>query len=282
MEHSGTPISTASKTIHVRAVRGTRIGKATRGRPAKRPRLLESPNSLANPTVNDKSIDKLIERLLPKLTPIITAIISSTIEPLIKTLKDNLQPALNINPTTTSPNDPEERDRPRSIVISGLSESMGKPSEKREHDLKAVTSLIDDLGTEATPVAIFRMGATQSLPQTTISARPRPPRLLKIIFATSSQQRSILRDSRILRDSTTFRGVFVRPSLTKQQRDEEFNLRQELRKLRDNGERVMLVGQPGTSSRQIRKLFNVNNGGASHGSNQVPLSQNRQFGQGNL
>ncbi|KAH7706336.1 hypothetical protein AAVH_26440 [Aphelenchoides avenae] len=81
-------------------------------------------------------------------------------------------------------------------------------------------------------VAAYRMG----------QPRRKRPRLLKVVFAARSMQRGVLAASRHLRMAADgqYTDVYVRPSLTKEQRDAEFKLREECRRLRAQGHRCSI------------------------------------------
>lgn len=58
-------------------------------------------------------------------------------------------------------------------------------------------------------------------------ARERP-RLLKVVLPASHIQRIVMKQSKQLKMSN-FKNIFIRPSLTKKQRDADFRLREECR-----------------------------------------------------
>lgn len=125
----------------------------------------------------------------------------------------------------------EKDKRDRSIVIMGLSESVAmKASERVEHDRTQVVSMLDLIGLEHSPAATFRMG--------TKSDSHSRPRLLKVMFHTRSAQSTFLAKSRSL--SSHFPNVFIRPSLTKIEREEAFQLREQMRSMRKEGKDVVI------------------------------------------
>lgn len=146
--------------------------------------------------------------------------------------------------TTGLSADAEEKERRRSIVISGLSECAGKPSERRAADKCRLDELIDELDVDADVVTTYRMG---------VKKEGGRPRLLKVVLGSSRQQQAALRSSGKLKSSAVFAGVFVRASLTQQQREEDYRLRKEVRERRALGERVRIVGWPG----EERKIVTV-------------------------
>ena len=100
----------------------------------------------------------------------------------------------------------EEEVRRRSAVIIGLSESSDDISEVRRlcHHLDPCSQVTE----------VFRMGK-----------RSDKPRLLKVHFASSHSQRSVLASAKNLQDSE-WSGVFIRRSMT----SEELKLSASLRK----------------------------------------------------
>jgi hypothetical protein len=145
-----------------------------------------------------------------------------------------------------------ELERQRSIVISGIPEALSNSisTARDAYEKNAVFALIDRCKPppaaqpsdpqqppprqqpppEVCVVAAYRMGQP---------SRDRP-RLLKVVFATRSMQRSVLSAARHLRSDQQYQDVYVRPSLTKQQRDDEYKLRVECRKLREQGKQCSI------------------------------------------
>uniref|UniRef100_A0A914CRT9 Uncharacterized protein n=1 Tax=Acrobeloides nanus TaxID=290746 RepID=A0A914CRT9_9BILA len=130
---------------------------------------------------------------------------------------------------------PQEIERQRSVVIQGLPEldSSALNLERRIHEIKAVCGILDQIGVEANLVATYRLGQRND-----DQAKTPPPRLLKVIFATRQMQRQVISNAKKLRSIAHFKKVFIQPSLTKEQRDHQFELRKELRERRDKGEDV--------------------------------------------
>ncbi|KAH7712409.1 hypothetical protein AAVH_20251 [Aphelenchoides avenae] len=175
-----------------------------------------------------------------------------------------------------------ELERQRSIVIAGLPEAPPNLSsaERNSLEVNAVHSLIDRCRPPPpTPPVLGQHeqppdGDSQQHPPP--QQRPSPPeisvvtayrmgqqnrdrpRLLKVVLATRSMQRAFLAAARHLRLDPDFKDVFVRPSLTREQRDAEFRLREECRRRRDAGEKVHiyrgLIVQSGNLQRQPSNL----------------------------
>ncbi|KAH7711587.1 hypothetical protein AAVH_21105 [Aphelenchoides avenae] len=151
----------------------------------------------------------------------------------------------------------QELERQRSIVISGLPEARPDSLSvvRDAHEKNSVFALIDlckppPLPTgepPAEPADQRPPPQPQPPPEVCIVAAYRMgkpsherPRLLKVVFATRSMQRAVLSASRHLRNDPQYAEVYVRPSLTKEQRDAEFQLREECRKRRAQGKQCWI------------------------------------------
>ncbi len=98
----------------------------------------------------------------------------------------------------------------KAMVVSGLVAS----DIKSDQSLVA-ESLLPELQVNAADVnikSIFRMGKGKKQGDKFL------PPLLKVVFEDSDQRNSVLKSAKNLKDSTTLEGVFLRPSLTSQQR----------------------------------------------------------------
>ena len=127
------------------------------------------------------------------------------------------------SPTDSS----EERDRLRSVVIEGLKESNEpKASSRLAADQKVVGEMLDLANLECRPLAVYRMGQVREA----ASGKPQHPRPLKVLLPASAFQRTLLRHARSIRlAEARFNSVWIRPSLTKEQREQEFKLREDVR-----------------------------------------------------
>lgn len=102
----------------------------------------------------------------------------------------------------------ETVERDRAVVLGNVTESSShNPVTRNEEDHFRVRQIFNSLGVEAQPTAVFRMGA--------VGTRPR---LLKAILPSSRLQKQVVKRAPWLRDSG-FRGVWLRESLTKEERD---------------------------------------------------------------
>ncbi|KAK6030381.1 hypothetical protein OSTOST_03491 [Ostertagia ostertagi] len=107
-----------------------------------------------------------------------------------------------------------EIERLRSIVIGGIAESIStKLRDRLSEDFHSVFSVFDYLGVKCTPVTVYRMGKN-------LQDRSR---LLEVVLS-SRFQRMILRRAPRLRYLPQ-RGIFLRQSLTKGERERRRALR---------------------------------------------------------
>ncbi|EYB84415.1 hypothetical protein Y032_0317g2330 [Ancylostoma ceylanicum] len=111
----------------------------------------------------------------------------------------------------------EEEKRSRSIVISGLKEcSPNTRPSQRQKDLEGkVTEILDALDMECRPVEVRRMGRLD----------PSRPRLVKVVFSTRQEWTHALAHAHLLR-SSGFDDVYIRRSMTVDERKQEYELRQ--------------------------------------------------------
>lgn len=103
----------------------------------------------------------------------------------------------------------EEKERQRSVVISGIPESKDpKSTERALHDLDFVKSILNHLEIECIPQITYRLGKPQA----------DRPRLVKVLLPNTFYKSLILRRAPRLR-SFSSKGVYIRPSLTKEERE---------------------------------------------------------------
>lgn len=138
-------------------------------------------------------------------------------------------PSADVSPAVTV----EDEYRARSVVIERLPELDGKPSHQIAGDQARVEEMMDLAGFGARGLALFRMGKAEN------KDGSRRHRLLKVIFPSRTLQRQFLANSRKIRSS--FPSVFVRPSLTEEERAEAFRLRQEKRQLTQDTGKLHVV-----------------------------------------
>lgn len=137
----------------------------------------------------------------------------------------------------------EEQERRRSIVMIGLPDQPDEaPSARVDKDEKLVTGVLNDLGIESRPVAIYRMGRW---------VKPNPAgtgygRLIKVVFPAAKFQHHCLgswrRNREQLRAQPGLNRLLIRPSLTREQREQERMQREQKRRRRDNTSTETLTG----------------------------------------
>ncbi|EYC34774.1 hypothetical protein Y032_1470g3887 [Ancylostoma ceylanicum] len=119
----------------------------------------------------------------------------------------------------------EAEKRARTVVISGIEEpAEGLRATERSRDLKAkVDEILDALDIDCNVSDVFRIGKPNG----------NRPRLVKLVFPSTFYWKKALANARLLRNAG-FRGVFIRKSLTEEERRHEYELRQ-LARERNNG-----------------------------------------------
>ncbi|EYC30261.1 hypothetical protein Y032_0005g2544 [Ancylostoma ceylanicum] len=123
--------------------------------------------------------------------------------------------------------------RSRSIVLSGLPEPSEelRASEKQAELEKRVTDILDVLEVDCKPSEVFRMGRVNG----------GRPRLVKLILPSRSYWATALRNAHRLRTSS-YSSVFVRKSMTPDERKLDYDLRQEAKdRNKSANERVWVV-----------------------------------------
>ncbi|XGW34903.1 hypothetical protein V3C99_018728 [Haemonchus contortus] len=116
----------------------------------------------------------------------------------------------------------------RSIVISFLDEMQGAaPASARQSDVEEkVSTVLDALDVECRPTEVYRMGKPD----------PGRPRLVKVVLPTRSHWRRALANARLLRNAG-LSNVFIRRSMTEDERRHENELRQQARE-RNKGKAI--------------------------------------------
>ena len=135
----------------------------------------------------------------------------------------------------------EEDKRERSVVIQYLPEGSDTltGSQRVSCDADAIGKMCDLAGIEVGGLVHFRMGRRHS-PSSSSAPASKGPRLLKLMFPGRSHQRDFLAKSREIRKDPSFAKIFIRPSLSKEQRNAEYKLRKEKRDRVSKGENVVI------------------------------------------
>ncbi|KAK0426893.1 hypothetical protein QR680_009952 [Steinernema hermaphroditum] len=152
---------------------------------------------------------------------------ASTIKSVQSLLEDHLKLSDSFQNVVSAPSGKDKR----LLFVRNLPESSSRNATDRSSaDHEAVTKLLDLLEVECRPIDVrcLRLGS--------IGNRPR---LLKIILPFPELVACAMRNCRNLRTGA-FKGVFIRPDMSVEERDEDKKLREELRARRANGEDVLL------------------------------------------
>lgn len=152
--------------------------------------------------------------------------IISTLQEQQKQLVDAFQEAKDVRAPKI---DLDLKERNRSIVAYGVKESDAPTNRgKFMADKVTVARLLDVVDAECDAVQVYRMSKSQKKNDDRPDNRPR---LLKIVLPSSFHRDMVLKNAKKLKNSE-FQGVFIRPSMTKEERDADYLLRQQLRELR--------------------------------------------------
>ena len=118
------------------------------------------------------------------------------------------------------------------LIVTGLSESTsGSLEERKRHD----SNLIDEIVTvlkcdDFKPEDVTRIGKISST----------RPRLLRLKCTDSNARKILLVKSKELTRSQKFKQVYINPDLTHSQRERNRELREELKRRREQGENVKI------------------------------------------
>lgn len=131
----------------------------------------------------------------------------------------------------------EEEARKRSLVFSNLPEKGTD-----DNDVKEICRIIDN---SAVPLFAYRLGVKKAVRRGEEGGVPKP-RLVKVVFQSSSVAKSVLINKRALGGSN-FRNVFIRPSMTPEERKFESDLRKECaarntQEAFNKGEKFVVIG----------------------------------------
>ncbi|EYC40800.1 hypothetical protein Y032_0596g436 [Ancylostoma ceylanicum] len=169
------------------------------------------PSQIAEPFPSDEDLDKMAASALFK------SILEVNKDPRVERLLLALSGKISHDAFSAYL---ESEVRARSIVISGIEEASENslPSERQADVELKVSKILDIIKVECRPEKILRMG------------RPSPsrPRLVKVVLPSKNCWKTALGNSKLLR-SSAYPQVYIRRSMTSEERKKEFELREEAR-----------------------------------------------------
>ena len=127
----------------------------------------------------------------------------------------------------------EQREMRRdNIIIFGLPEVFGKSlGERHQHDVMSTQEMFQTVGlSNVQTVEVRRIGKI-------VNGKVRP---LRVKLRDRVLQYEIINKSKDLRKSHRYKNVFISRDLTKEQQQEQYKLRQELKRQRDAGADVVI------------------------------------------
>ncbi|KIH63909.1 hypothetical protein ANCDUO_05784 [Ancylostoma duodenale] len=178
------------------------------------------PAAIANDCLNDECTSLLvkIKEILAKKAPESIPLLNNFISKFSSVANEN------------------EEKRRRSVVISGVEEADKKlPAvERQKHTEMQIEGILNALDVETRSVEIFRMGK---------SSQGRP-RLVKVVFSSRSFYFDALRNAHRLRNLPMYSGIYLRRSMTAEERDKDRTLRAQAREMNEKeggGRKIYVV-----------------------------------------
>lgn len=144
----------------------------------------------------------------------------------------------------------QRKAKENNIVIHGIQEINSKIGEERKtHDTEQVRKLFIVCKIDKDlfkPSKIIRLGRFD---------KDKPVRPILVQFETRDSKRELFRNIKYLKDDESYQDIRVKNDLTKAEREEEFKLRQEARRLteQDSGEHKFLVRGPPWGRRIVKE-----------------------------
>lgn len=130
--------------------------------------------------------------------------------------------------------------RARNIMIKGVPEVAGQKEVKKEHDRKIVADVLGKVGSEATPVAILRVGG--------VNTNSPYPRGIKVVLSSEQEAKHVFRNSGKLLESRETKDFRITDDKTALQIKYLNSLREQLESRKKNGEADITIkyirGQP--------------------------------------
>lgn len=136
--------------------------------------------------------------------------------------------------------------RKKSLIISGIPEQLEGPADQRSaSDDKEVKNVVESLCEHHGGFSrIHRIGRFQS----------DKDRLLRVVFSNEEDAKAILYRAKQLRNTQSFRYIFINPDFTPFQRECNKRLREELKRRRDLGEDVIIRGGKTVARKQTQNF----------------------------
>lgn len=217
-------------------------------------------NNDSNPMQNESKFIAIIEQQFEKCMQRLSSKIDLLLEANhnITERCNKLQNEIEILKTDKSENVTEEVTqrimRRRNVIIVGIPEcELGSVDERRKADEKRVREVFEELNCDAASFdEVTRLGRIQTGKN----------RLLRIKFEREDQRQQVLRSSSRLRETSSswMRRVFINPDRTKLEQEQGRALRDELRRRRENGEKVFIrsgrvISESDLENRNFREGF---------------------------
>ncbi|KIH58635.1 hypothetical protein ANCDUO_11155 [Ancylostoma duodenale] len=151
-----------------------------------------------------------------------------------RTTKAYSQPTASVAPTTVSQG--PGSDKEESLVIAGILEAEGdlEPLERVSRTEAMIHKVLNALGIEALPTEIYRMG----------DVAKSKARLIKCVLPSERFFFKALRNAQALQNLAGFDRVYIRRSMTREEREMEKELRRQAHDLnlnQHNGSKVYVV-----------------------------------------
>lgn len=152
-----------------------------------------------------------------------------------------------VNPKSLLQEVEDREKRRKNVIINGLPEKTdGTVKERQEFDINCVKEMFQHLGLNHLNTATtHRFGKIKK-------DKVRP---VKVRFRDTFSKEELLRKSKDLSRSIKFRNAFVSRDLTQSQQQQQYQLRQELRRQRDAGLDVVIYNGQVLPRNSINKNF---------------------------
>ena len=123
----------------------------------------------------------------------------------------------------------EEKERKKlNIIIHGIPESMKKePGDRKGEDTTVVKKIFSKLGVEAEVDNVIRLGKVVE----------NGNRLTKVVLNDFEKKREILNNAKRLKSCQEFGRIFISPDMTREEREQDKKLRDEVKNKRDTEQR---------------------------------------------